>query len=174
MSPRGHCSWKRSQQNAQETLGPCTAPAELSSSDTVPGETESRCRSDLVASAGLEVASAGNSGSSGNLPRGQEELGASPTLTHPHGSPPGKGSIFSSRIPAGRTAGPAGAAAAPQRGELKFPQLPRGADSYAPHRLRAGTLEATRGWGHTHTHTKKAPSYRRQRVTLSRVVAGSE
>lgn len=46
-------------------------------------------------------------------------------LRSPAGQPPrqhpGKGSIFSSRIPAGGTAGSAGAAAAPQRSELKFP-----------------------------------------------------
>ena len=120
--PLGHCSWKRSQQNAQEVLGPCTAPAELGSSNTVPGETESRCRSDLVHSAGLTL-QPGNTNSSGNLLQGQKELRASPTLTRrqPPQQQPGKGSPFSSCVPAGGTAGPASAAAAPQRSELKFP-----------------------------------------------------
>lgn len=86
----------------------------------MPGETKSRRRSDLVHSAGLML-QPGNTNSSGNFLQGQKELRASPTLPRrqPPWQHPGKGSIFC--IPAGGTAGSAGAAAAPQRSELKFP-----------------------------------------------------
>lgn len=64
MPPTRHCSWKRSQQNTQEVLGPRTALAELSSSNTVPGETESQSRF-LVHSAGLMLQPRNTVGSGG-------------------------------------------------------------------------------------------------------------
>lgn len=110
-------------------LGPRTAPAELSGSNTMPQETESRCRNDLVQSTGLMLQPRNqrfhytNTNTGGNLLRGQEELRVSPTPTRwqPLWQHPKAGRIFSSCIPAGGTAGPTGAAAAPQRSKLKFP-----------------------------------------------------